>query len=47
MKSRPLTKIEKLFVKEAEENFFGVGYSAQGDPYALGASGTANLFLWM
>ena len=44
MKTRQLTAAEKQFVKEAEEGHFMVAYEDDGTPFALGASGTDNLF---
>lgn len=44
MKKRPLNENEKRFVNEAEEGGFTVGYDADGNPYALGAEKTDNLF---
>jgi hypothetical protein len=41
---RPLSEIEKLFVKQAEAGHFDVGYGDDGAPFALGEEGTDNLF---
>ncbi len=44
MKTRELTDAEKQFVAEAEKEFFEVGYTDDGEPYAMGAAKTGNLF---
>jgi len=41
---RPLTELEKLFIKEAEKGCFGAAIDDNGAPFALGAPGTGNLF---
>lgn len=44
MSARPLTVLEKQFVKEAQEGHFGLYFRDDGSPAAMGATGTGNLF---
>jgi hypothetical protein len=44
MAKSALSETEKIFVRDAEQGFFDVGFTDEGRPYAIGANLTGNLF---